>query len=42
MTYGWAILVILVIGVAMWQMGIFSPASTVVTNFSVSISKAIG
>ncbi len=34
MTYGWAILVILVIGVAMWQMGLFSPAATVVTNFS--------
>jgi hypothetical protein len=28
MTYGWAILVILVIGVALWQMGVFNPAST--------------
>lgn len=26
MTYGWAILVVLIIGVAMWQMGVFSPA----------------
>jgi hypothetical protein len=28
MTYGWAILVILVVGIALWQMGVFSPPST--------------
>jgi hypothetical protein len=28
MTYGWAILVILVVGVALWQMGVFSPPAT--------------
>lgn len=28
MTYGWAILVILIVGVVLWQMGVFNPAST--------------
>jgi len=28
MTYGWAILVILVVGIALWQMGVFNPPST--------------
>jgi hypothetical protein len=28
MTYGWAILVILIVGVALWQMGVFSPGKT--------------
>jgi hypothetical protein len=28
MTYGWAILVILIVGIALWQMGVFSPPAT--------------
>jgi len=28
MTYGWAILVILIVGVVLWQMGFFNPPST--------------
>lgn len=28
MTYGWAILVILIVGIALWQMGVFSPSAT--------------
>lgn len=28
MTYGWAILVILIVGIALWQMGVFNPPAT--------------
>ena len=34
MTYGWAILVVMIVGVVLWQLGIFNPpASTTVTKF---------
>ncbi len=31
MTYGWAILVVMIVGVVMWQMGIFNLGGTTVT-----------
>ncbi|MEM2918019.1 MAG: hypothetical protein QXY62_00755 [Candidatus Altiarchaeota archaeon] len=31
MTYGWAILVVMIVGVVLWQLGIFGPSSTVNT-----------
>lgn len=31
MTYGWAILVVIIVGVVLWQMGIFSGGSTSAT-----------
>jgi len=31
MTYGWAILVVLVVGVALWQLGIFNLGGTTIT-----------
>jgi len=31
MTYGWAILVVMVVGIAMWQLGIFNMGGTTVT-----------
>ncbi len=32
MTYGWAILVVMVVGIAMWQLGIFNMGGTTVTS----------
>jgi hypothetical protein len=32
MTYGWAILLIMIVGVAMWQLGIFNTGSTIPTT----------
>lgn len=32
MTYGWAILVVMIVGVVMWQMGIFNLGGTTVTS----------
>jgi hypothetical protein len=32
MTYGWAVLVVMIVGVVMWQMGIFNLGSTAVTS----------
>ncbi len=32
MTYGWAILVVMVVGIAMWQLGIFSMGSSSVSS----------
>ena len=35
MTYGWAILVVMVVGIAMWQLGLFKPNSAMTaTGFS--------
>jgi len=34
MTYGWAILIIIVVGISMWQMGLFSPGAAIATSFS--------
>jgi hypothetical protein len=31
MTYGWAILVVMIVGIVMWQLGIFSMGSTTLT-----------
>lgn len=31
MTYGWAILVVMIVGVVLWQLGIFGPSSSVNT-----------
>ncbi|MFC2154463.1 hypothetical protein ACFLRC_03150 [Candidatus Altiarchaeota archaeon] len=31
MTYGWAVLVVMIVGVVMWQMGIFNMGSTTIT-----------
>ncbi len=31
MTYGWAILVVMIVGIVMWQLGIFSMGTTTVT-----------
>jgi hypothetical protein len=31
MTYGWAILVVMIVGIVMWQLGIFNMGSTSVT-----------
>lgn len=28
MTYGWAILVVMIVGIVMWQLGIFNPSGT--------------
>ena len=36
MTYGWAILVVMIVGVVLWQLGIFNPPTgTVFKNFKV-------
>ena len=32
MTYGWAILVVMIVGIVMWQLGIFNLGSTSVTS----------
>lgn len=32
MTYGWAILVVMVVGIAMWQLGIFNMGSATLTT----------
>jgi len=32
MTYGWAVLVVMIVGIVMWQMGIFNIGSTAVTS----------
>lgn len=32
MTYGWAILVVMIVGIVMWQLGIFNMGSTSVTS----------
>ncbi|MBD3415587.1 MAG: hypothetical protein GF416_00435 [Candidatus Altiarchaeales archaeon] len=32
MTYGWAILVVMVVGIAMWRLGIFNMGGTTVTS----------
>jgi hypothetical protein len=32
MTYGWAILVVMVVGIAMWQLGIFNMGSATLTS----------
>ena len=32
MTYGWAILVVMIVGIAMWQLGIFNIGGTTVTS----------
>jgi len=32
MTYGWAILVVMVVGIVMWQLGIFQMGTTTVTS----------
>jgi hypothetical protein len=32
MTYGWAILVVMIVGIVMWQLGIFNMGSTAVTS----------
>ncbi len=34
MTYGWAILVVIIVGVVLWQMGVFTPGAGAVANFS--------
>jgi len=34
MTYGWAILVVIIVGVVLWQMGVFTPGSGASANFS--------
>ena len=31
MTYGWAILVVMIVGIVMWQLGIFNMGGTTVT-----------
>jgi len=32
MTYGWAILVVMIVGIVMWQLGIFNPGSATAMN----------
>jgi hypothetical protein len=32
MTYGWAILVVMIVGIVMWQLGIFNMGGTTVTS----------
>jgi len=32
MTYGWAILVVMIVGIVMWQLGIFNIGSTALTS----------
>lgn len=32
MTYGWAILVVMIVGVVLWQLGIFNPPTTTVVK----------
>ena len=32
MTYGWAILVVMIVGIVMWQLGIFNPGGTQATT----------
>jgi hypothetical protein len=34
MTYGWAILVVIIVGVVLWQMGIFNPSGGTAPGFS--------
>ncbi len=34
MTYGWAILVVIIVGVVLWQMGVFTPGAGAAANFS--------
>ena len=34
MTYGWAILVVIIVGVVLWQMGVFTPGAGTVSSFS--------
>lgn len=39
MTYGWAILVVMIVGIVMWQLGIFSMGTTTVTSSGFSKIK---
>lgn len=32
MTYGWAILVVIIVGVVLWQMGVFTPGASTAAN----------
>ena len=41
MTYGWAILVVMVVGVAMWQLGVFQPPSGALTSTGFSKVKPL-
>jgi len=34
MTYGWAILVVIIVGVVLWQMGVFNPGASTAASFS--------
>lgn len=33
MTYGWAIIIVVIIGIALWKLGIFTPSITASTGF---------
>jgi hypothetical protein len=39
MTYGWAILVVMIVGIVMWQLGIFNMGSTALTSSGFSKIK---
>ena len=39
MTYGWAILVVMIVGIVMWQLGIFNMGSTSITSTGFSKIK---
>jgi hypothetical protein len=41
MSYGWAILVVMVVGVAMWQLGVFDMQSTATTSTGFSVMKPL-
>ena len=41
MTYGWAILVVMIVGIVMWQLGIFNMGSTSVTASGFSKLKPL-
>jgi len=41
MSYGWAILVVLVIGVTLWQLGIFSAAPSTITSNGFPVIKPL-
>lgn len=34
MTYGWAIIVVVVVGIVLWQMGVFTPSASTASGFS--------
>lgn len=33
MTYGWAIIIVVIVGVALWRLGVFTPSTGIAHNF---------